>query len=40
MINEWEYVCEDTRKLKVPGGWLYKYHNTQPVFVKSVGGRK
>ena len=31
--NDWVCVATDTRRLKVPGGYLYQYHNTQPVFV-------
>lgn len=23
--NEWEKVCQDTYRLYVPGGWLYRF---------------
>jgi hypothetical protein len=22
----WEYVCHNTMRLKVPGGWLYRHY--------------
>ena len=33
MNHKWEWIEEDMFRLKVPGGWLYRWHNTQPVFV-------
>lgn len=26
--HAWEIVADDTKRLRVPGGWLYRYGNT------------
>jgi hypothetical protein len=25
-MGEWKLVCENTYRIPVPGGWLYRYH--------------
>jgi hypothetical protein len=32
---EWEYLCEDTYRLKVDNGYIYRYHNSLIIFVKT-----
>jgi hypothetical protein len=32
-LKKWEQVATDTYRLKIEEGWLYRWHNTTPVFV-------
>lgn len=34
-MEKWELVADLTHRLKVPGGWLYRYHVAwdQPTFM-------
>jgi len=30
---EWEPVCDDTYRLKVKNGYIYRYHNVGLIFI-------
>ena len=34
-MNKWEFVALDTFRLRVPGGWLYRYSPNDEMFTMS-----